>query len=478
MLWRMKYQYRHTKIIFTLGPATAEEGVMEQLFLAGAGICRLNMAHANHDWIRQMIARVREVSGHLGRPVPILMDVKGPEIRTGDLPEPIELKTGDLLDLLVNQEAKDPAVNGVTVNYPGIVNDLNAGNTVLVDSGLIHLKVVDKTESRLRCEVVIGGRMGNRRHINLPGVHVKLPALTEKDLKDIAVGMEEGVEFFALSFVRQASDIELLREHLKQGGSRARIIAKIEDQSAIANLDSIIEACDGLMVARGDLGIECPYEELPIIQRSTVNACIKRGKPVIVATHMLESMITAPVPTRAEVSDVANAVFEQTDCIMLSGETTVGKYPVECVKIMARISEQIENSAEPSFRDDLKLHRPKDKLLRSAVTLAQDLKKAGIIVFTRSGYLAQIVSSLRPIGCPIYAFTDDPILFRQMHLLWGIEPFLTEFSKDPEETIRNAFLALHSRHWVRKGDWQVVVMNAIHKEKLVDSIQLRQVDWD
>ncbi len=473
----MKYQYRHTKIIFTLGPATAEEAVLEKIFLAGAVICRLNMAHATHAWTREMIRRIRRVSERIEKPVALMMDVKGPEIRTGDLPEAVDLKPGQKIDLLVCPEALQEGTLGVTVNYPGIVNDLEVGNTILVDSGLIRLKVAEKFADRLHCEVLIGGRMGSRRHINLPGVHVGLPALTEKDLQDIAVGMEEGIEFFALSFVRQASDIDLLRQHLKAGGSQARIIAKIEDQSAIANIDSIIEACDGIMVARGDLGIECPYEELPIIQRSTVNACIKRGKPVIVATHMLESMIMAPVPTRAEVSDVANAVFEQADCVMLSGETTVGKFPVECVEVMTRIAEQIESNAEPSFRPDLKLHRPKDKLLRSAVALAQDLKKAGIIVFTRSGYLAQILSSLRPVGCPIYAFTDTPMLFRQLHLLWGIEPFLTEFSKDPEVTIKNAFMCLHGKHWVRKGDWQVVVMNVIHGDKVIDSIQLRQVEW-
>lgn len=473
----MKYQYRHTKIIFTLGPATAEEAVLEKIFLAGAVICRLNMAHATHAWTREMIRRIRRVSERIEKPVALMMDVKGPEIRTGDLPEAVDLKPSQKIDLLVSPEALQADTLGVTVNYPGIVNDVEVGNTILVDSGLIRLKVVEKYADRLHCEVIIGGRMGSRRHINLPGVHVGLPALTEKDLQDIAVGMEEGIEFFALSFVRQASDIDLLRQHLKAGGSQARIIAKIEDQSAIANIDSIIEACDGIMVARGDLGIECPYEELPIIQRSTVNACIKRGKPVIVATHMLESMIMAPVPTRAEVSDVANAVFEQADCVMLSGETTVGKFPIECVEVMTRIAEQIESNAEPSFRPDLKLHRPKDKLLRSAVALAQDLKKAGIIVFTRSGYLAQILSSLRPVGCPIYAFTDNPMLFRQLHLLWGIEPFLTEFSKDPEVTIKNAFMCLHGKHWVRKGDWQVVVMNVIHGDKVIDSIQLRQVEW-
>ncbi len=474
----MKYQYRHTKIVFTLGPATAEEEVLEKIFAAGASICRLNMAHATHSWTREIIRRIRRVSERVKQPVAIMMDIKGPEIRTGDLPEPVELQVGQALDLLVHSDSEEEGILGVTINYPGIVNDLKVGNTVLVDSGLIRLKVVEARPDRLRCEVLIGGRMGSRRHINLPGVHVNLPALTEKDIKDIAVGIEEKIEFFALSFVRQASDIDLLRQHLKAGESQARIIAKIEDQSAIANIDSIIEACDGLMVARGDLGIECPYEELPIIQRSTVNACIQRGKPVIVATHMLESMIMAPVPTRAEVSDVANAIFEQADCIMLSGETTVGKFPVDCVEVMARIAVQIESNTPPSCRPDIKLHRPKDKLLRSAVGLAQDLKKAGIIVFTRSGYLAQILSSLRPIGCPIYAFTDNPILFRQMHLLWGIEPFLTEFSKDPELTIKNAFLSLHSKHWVRKGDWQVIVMNVMHKDKLIDSIQLRQVEWE
>lgn len=474
----MKYQYRHTKIIFTLGPATSDEAMLEKVFKAGAVICRLNMAHATHEWTHSMIQRIRAVSERIQKPVAIMMDVKGPEIRTGDVPEPINLEMGQTLDLLIDKAEMQPDALGVTVNYEGLANDLDIDNTILVDSGLIRLKVVEKHPKRIRTTVIIPGRMGSRRHINLPGVHVNLPPLTQKDLDDIAVGIEENIEFFALSFVRQASDIELLRQHLKSHKSQARIIAKIEDQSAIANIDSIIESCDGIMVARGDLGIECPFEELPIIQRSTVNECIKRGKPVIVATHMLESMISAPVPTRAEVSDVANAIFEQADCIMLSGETTVGKFPVECIEVMTRIAEQIESNATPSFRPDLKLHRPKDKLLRSAVTLAQDLKKAGLIVFTRSGYLAQILSSLRPIGCPIYAFTDNPLLFKQLHLLWGIEPFLTEFSKDPELTIRNAFVCLHGKHWVRKGDWQVIVMNVIQKDKVIDSIQLRQVEWE
>lgn len=474
----MKYQYRHTKIIFTLGPATSDEAVLADIFRAGASICRLNMAHANHTWTKDMIARIRHVSEKTHQAVALMMDIKGPEIRTGDLAEPIELVLGQSIDLLMHPDAQQDGIVATTVNYPGMVHDVEVGNTILVDSGLIRLRVKEKYTDRLRCEVIIPGKLGSKRHINLPGVHINLPALTQKDLGDIQVGIEAGVEFFALSFVRQASDIEQLRQYIKAGNSPARIIAKIEDQSAIANIDSIIEACDGLMIARGDLGIECPYEELPIIQRSTINACIRRGKPVIVATHMLESMIDAPVPTRAEVSDVANAVFEQADCIMLSGETTVGKYPVECVKIMARIAEQIESNTEPSFKNDLKLHRPKDKLLRSAVTLAQDLKKAGIVVFTRSGYLAQILSSLRPIGCPIYAFTDDVVLYRQLHLIWGIEPFLSAFSKDPEVTIKQAFTLLHEKRWVKKGDWQVVVMNVIHGERIIDSIQLRQVEWD
>jgi pyruvate kinase len=365
-------------------------------------------------------------------------------------------------------------VRGVDVNYSNLVNDVSVGDRVLVDSGLIHMEVVSKLPDRIRCQIVIPGILGNRRHINLPGVRVSLPSLTDKDRADIAVGLEEGLDFFALSFVREAAAIDELREHLLSHQSKARIIAKIEDQQAIANLEEIIDASDGVMVARGDLGIECPFEELPIIQHQIIKACIRKSRPVIVATHMLESMIAAPVPTRAEVSDVAHAVLEKADAIMLSGETTTGKYPVECVRVFKKIARRIESVHDDEPTKELKLPTPKGKMLRSAVYLANDIENSGIVVFSRSGYLVRMLSSLRP-KVPIYAFTDIPALFRHLLILWGVEPFEMLFSDDPEETINHAFSYLKRRNWAKQGQILVVISNALAKGEVVDTLQLRAV---
>jgi pyruvate kinase len=324
--------------------------------------------------------------------------------------------------------------------------------------------------------VDVGGRLGNRRHINLPGVKVRLPAITPKDRADIAVGVEEGVDFFALSFVREADDVDILRRVLTDSKSEARIIAKIEDQSGIANLDEIIQAADAVMVARGDLGIEVPMEDLPMIQRKTVDACIRLRKPVIVATHLLESKIQSPVPTRAEVSDIAGAVWSAADSIMLSGETTTGRYPLECVQFMKRVAGRVEASAAKGYNSDLPLRSPKDHLLRSAVVLAQELGDFGIVVFTRNGSLPQTLSAMRARRCPIYAFTDVPQVFRHLLLVWGVEPFLMPFSSEPEETIRGSFDYLIRRGWVRRGDLLVVVTNVLAGLKIVDTIQMRPVE--
>lgn len=473
----MSLSFRHTKVTFTLGPATESTAVLRELIDEGVDVCRLNMAHASHDWTRMVIRRIKATCHEAGRQIAIMMDVKGPEIRTGDVEQPIALEKGSLLDLLCGEAvAAADGIPSVTVNYPNLDEDVLVGETVLVDSGLIRMTVKAVDDGRVRCEVIIPGELTSRRHINLPGVKVKLPALTAKDIADIAVGIEEGVDLFALSFVREADDLDLLRRHLTDNKSTARVIAKIEDQSGISNIDEIIAASDGVMVARGDLGIECPFEELPIIQRRIVSRCIQQKKPVIVATHMLESMIQSPLPTRAEVSDVANAVFEQADSIMLSGETTTGKYPVECVRTMRRIAGCMEQNAEASYNRALPLRTPKDKMLRSAVDLAQSLNNAGILVFTRRGNLAQTLSSLRPTRCPIYAFTDRSELFRRMLFLWGVEPFLLNFEEDHEVTIKRAFHALKKGQWVKPGDWLVVITNVIVSERIIDTIQMRMVE--
>jgi pyruvate kinase len=311
-----KDTFRQTKIVFTLGPASSDEKMLEQLILAGVDVCRLNMAHGDQAWARTMIRRVKEVCQRAGRHIAIMLDIKGPEIRTGDLPAPVDLAQGQLVDLLPRPGASENGVLAVGVNYARFGQDVSAGSVVLVDSGLIRLEVLSTTASRVHCRVAVAGKLGNRRHINLPGVKVRLPAITPKDRADIAVGVEEQVDFFALSFVREADDVDILRRVLTDAKSEAHIIAKIEDQSAIANLDEIIQAADAVMVARGDLGIEVPMEDLPLIQKKTVDACIRLRKPVIVATHLLESMIQSPVATRAEVSDIAGAVWSTADSAM------------------------------------------------------------------------------------------------------------------------------------------------------------------
>jgi pyruvate kinase len=471
-----KEAYRLTKIVFTIGPATESEAMLEQLILAGVDVCRLNMAHANDEWTRTMIRRVREVCRRSQRHIALLMDVKGPEIRTGDIPAPIDLAAGQLIDLLPAPGPAEDGVPAVSVNYPHMGEDVSAGSTVLVDSGLIRLEVLRTSAARIHCRVVVPGRLTSRRHINLPGVKVRLPALTAKDRADIAVGVEENVDYFALSFVREADDVDILRRLLSYLKSAARIIAKIEDQSGIANLDEIIIASDAVMVARGDLGIEVPMEDLPLIQKRTIDACIRHRKPVIVATHLLESMITSPVPTRAEVSDIAGAVWATADAIMLSGETTTGKYPLECVQFMKKVAGRIEGSAVKGYNAALPLKTNKDRLLRSALVLAQELGDAGIVVFTRNGLLPQALAALRGWRCPIYAFTDEPQVFRHMLLLWGVEPFLVKFTPDPEETICGAFAYLLRRGWVKQGDWMVVVTNVLAGKKTIDTIQMRPIE--
>lgn len=473
----MRQRYRHTKITFTLGPATAKPEVLDQILLMGGDICRLNMAHADHDTVRKNVAMVREASARTGKEVGVMMDIKGPEIRTAARKEALDLTVGQVIDMGVDPNCKEEeGIALAVVNYPLLVRDVPHGGVVLVDNGLIQLRVIEKRADRLRCRVEQPGKLGpTRRHVNLPGVKVELPALTEKDLADVAVGVEVGIDFIALSFCREPNDIEALREVLAKHGSQAHIIAKIEDQSAIANLEGIVKATDALMVARGDLGIEVPYETLPLIQKEAVRLSTHYHKPVIVATHMLESMIENPVPTRAEVTDVANAVTEQTDSVMLSGETTTGKHPLKCIEVMTKISEKVESVRKPGLNPDVAANEPRNKLMRSAAALALDVGNAGIVAFTRNGNLPRFFAALRPTGTPLFAFTESVQVARQLRLVWGVEPFVVKFSSDPEANVLTAVKKLRETGWVSRGDNLVVATNVILGERVTDSIQLRQV---
>jgi pyruvate kinase len=466
---------RKTKIICTLGPATEKTETIRDLLNAGADVFRLNMSHAKHEWVREIIPRIRKIAAEIPRAAAILLDTQGPAIRTGELKSNLRLKPGDILEFTV-RGAKSEEKYSVDVNYEGLVNDISVGDVVLVDNGVMRLLVLEKKRNRIRCKVLTKGVLGSRRHINLPGVRVNLPPLTQKDLEDIALGVELKVDFVALSFARKKSDLQELRRVLKKAGSHAQIVAKIEDQSAVRHIGQMIEAADVVMIARGDLGIEIPMEELPIIQRKIVKSCLRIGKPVIVATHMLESMIKNPVPTRAEVTDVANAVFEQADAIMLSGETSTGRYPVECVKVFDRIARRIERSGGAGYGKDALLEDARQKTCASAVMLANSLPRANLVVFTHHGTMARYVSNLRPENAPIFAFTSNEEVFRQIVIGWGTHPVMLEFAQDPNVTIESAINYLRRKKLTNRGDNLIVLSDMLGGRDKVDCIQLRTVE--
>jgi pyruvate kinase len=465
---------RKTKIICTLGPATEKTDVLRRLIQKGSDVFRLNMSHASHDWVRDIVPRIRMLAQEAGRPVALLLDTQGPAIRTGDLKTNLHLKPGDILEFTV-RGAKSKEPYSIDVNYHRFAEDVTVGDNILVDNGLIKLLVLDTSKNRVRCKVLTRAILGSRRHINLPGVQVKLPSLTSKDLADISLGVEVGADFFGLSFVREKSDVEQLRKLLCRKKSKAEIVAKIEDQLAVRSIDTIIESADVIMVARGDLGIECPIEELPIIQRRIVKNCLRLGKPVIVATQLLESMIANPMPTRAEITDVANAVFEQADAIMLSGETTIGRYPVECVEVLRRVTMRIERSGGAGYAEHAVLENIRQKIVASAVALANSLKDSKLVVFTLQGRMARYTSNLRPERAPIFALTSSEEVYRQLALYWGTFPVCINFNQDPDKAIAEAETFLRKRKLAVPGDRMVIISDVRMGRALIDSIQVRVV---
>ncbi len=466
-------QTRLTKIVCTIGPSTSSWDGLVALAHAGMNVARLNMSHGDHASHLQVIRNLKSLSKKLAHPVSILMDLQGPEIRTGELAESLDLKAGDVFYFSVL--ADDAEERSVHVNYLDLVNDLRVGERVTVDNGLINLEVLEVFEHRLKCRVLDGGTLGSRKHINLPGVRVNLPSITKKDRVDIAFAIEQDLDFIALSFVRGPQDVLEVRAIVDEAGGHQKLIAKIENQEGVDNFESILEAADGIMVARGDLGVELAFEELPVLQRDMVRSCAIAGKPVIVATHLLESMIDNPLPTRAEVTDVANAVYEQADAIMLSGETAAGKYPARCVEVLDTIARRIE----PGPGMDFYKERPapttqRGHIAQGACRLADSLGARAIVVMTRRGYFGQLVASYRPQRAIIYAFTNMSTTRRKLWLNRGVIPFRMNLSRDPEKTIVNALAKLRERSVIEAGEPVVVVSDvATSTGDLVTSIQVR-----
>ncbi|MEY4387983.1 MAG: hypothetical protein RLY20_3266 [Verrucomicrobiota bacterium] len=467
---------RRTKIIATLGPATESPEMIRKLVAAGMNIARLNMSHAPHDWIRRIVPEIRAAAKEQGKFVGILLDTQGPAIRTGDLPTKLDLIPGQKFTFTVRGETREEH-HSVDVNYENFINDISVGDIVLVDNGTIHMKVHAKNGNKVECEVLTPGQLGSRRHINLPGVKVSLPALTAKDLSDIAVGLEVGVDYIALSVVREAKDILQLRAVIADAVQRPQIVAKIEDQEAVKNLESIVSEADAIMIARGDLGIECPYEELPIIQRRIAKTCMQAGKPFIVATHMLESMIENPHPTRAEVTDVSNAVFEQADAIMLSGETTVGKQPLKCIEVMDKIACRIERSGGLNLQEKAPLATARQKLVKSAIIMANELKAEAIVVFTYAGHMARHAAWMRPRHSPIYVACDSEAVANSLMLNWGLVPKIVPFDRiQPENTINAALKLLTEEGALKPGNTAVVIGAVSTGTQIIDAVQMRKID--
>ena len=463
---------RQTKIICTIGPATESIEMLEKLANAGMNVARLNMSHGDHNSHANIIQSIHKLNTKLKHPIAILLDTQGPEIRTGDMVGDLHLNEGDVISI-VARGAEDVESSSIHINYEDLINDVDVGDTITVDNGLINLEVLSKQERVLQVKVIDGGLLKSKRHVNLPGIRVNLPAITDKDRRDIKFGMEQGVDFIALSFVRQAADIVALRDLLGDRADEIKVIAKLEDQEAITNMVDIIAEADGIMVARGDLGVEIPFEVLPRIQRRIIRTCAEMGKRVIVATHMLESMIENPIPTRAEVTDVANAVYEEADAIMLSGETTVGKYPVKCVEILDRIARSTESSRGLRFTDKLELPNDKQQIAKAAVDLATSISARAIIVPTRRGRMANRITNCHPESI-ICAFTNNSRTMRQLMINRNVLSYQIEIGDDSEQTLAAAAAIMIQRDEFSPDDRVVVISDALAGSGF-EALQIRKI---
>ena len=446
---------RKTKIICTLGPASDSEEMIEKLILTGMNAARFNFSHGTHESHLAVLTRVKNVRDRLGCPVATILDTKGPEIRIRSFANgKIELADGDTFTLTTREVDGDNTI--VSVTYPNLHNEVSVGTHLLIDDGLVDIEVTEIKGQDIICNVVTGGPLSNNKSINIPNTHISLPALTEKDKSDLKFAVENDFDFVAASFVRQASDVEEIRAVLdSHGGQHIGIIAKIENQEGVDNIDEILAAADGVMVARGDLGVEIPASDVPHVQKIIIEKCNHKYKPVITATQMLDSMIRNPRPTRAEVSDVANAIYDGTDAVMLSGETAQGKYPVEAVQMMAKIAESSEQFLKFDMYRDTKALLGKQNVSSAvgfaAVTMVERLNASCIVTPTMSGQTARVISNLRP-SVPIYGVTPNERTRRKMQLYWGVKP-ITGYEEDSTENIiSHAMYMVVREGLVHKGE--------------------------
>jgi pyruvate kinase len=456
---------RRTKIVATIGPASSSAEMIAQLLDAGMDVARLNFSHGSHDDHLARIETLRSTALKKGRPLALLQDLQGPKIRTGTLEGglPVTLLPGQPLTITTRETLGN--ARKVSTTYQELPQDVRAGDRILISDGLIELRVMSISGNEIHTEVVYGGDLREHQGINLPGVNVSAPALTPKDAEDLAFGLAHNLDYVALSFVRRATDIDEIRRHIAAAGKRTPVIAKIEKPEALADLTAILQRVDGIMVARGDLGVEMSPEQVPVVQKQLIEAANDAGIPVITATQMLESMIRNPRPTRAEASDVANAIIDGTDAVMLSGETAAGAFPIAAIQMMAKIAEAAEASGrhgDHSAVTPWQVARQPDlatAISSAACAIVQVLPVCGIVAFTQSGRTAQLVSRGRPT-VPIFAFTPDEQVYRRLNLVWGVVPMMMEYVDRLDDlTVRVTRSLLESR-LARPGD--TIVMTGGH----------------
>ncbi len=468
---------RNAKIVCTIGPASSSPKVIERLIKAGMDVARLNFSHGTHDEHKKVIKSIRDTSRRLKKAVAILQDLQGPKIRTGLLKDgKIILKSGNKFVITGRKILGISEI--VSTTYPAMYRDVKKGDRILLDDGLMSLKVHNVKGTDITCEVINGGVLTDHKGINLPGIKVGLSSITEKDIEDLYFGIKQCVDYVAISFVRTDKDVKSVKDIIKKGGVFIPVIAKLEKPEAIDNLEKIMDEADGLMVARGDLGVEMSPEAVPVIQKNIINMANRKEKPVITATQMLESMINNPRPTRAEASDVANAIFDGTDAVMLSGETASGKYPIESVEIMARIISAAESGSLYRHVSDRRRGRIStfpDAVSSAAVHASHQIEAKLIVVFTQSGSTALFVSKQRP-SMPIIAYTPIENIMRRLNLYWGVIPKTMGLIEDTDGLIREMDRSLVADNLVRKGDSVVILMGMpISQKGVTNMMKLHRV---
>ena len=462
---------KRTKIVATIGPSTNSVEIVENLIRSGLDVARLNFSHGDYKQHSEYIDNVRKASKKLSKPIAILQDLSGPKIRVGNLDESINLAFGDELFIVKDKSRYEDKKNAVGISYPEIIDELVVGQNLSMADGLIRLVIKERDKDHVKCEVLNGGVLSSRKGINFPYFDPNIKSFTEKDMADLVFGVGKGVDIVAVSFVRNAKDILDVKEYIKKLGGRQPVFAKIEKQSALENIFEILEVADGIMVARGDLGVETDMEKVPVIQKQLIKSAIEHGKPVITATQMLTSMINSPIPTRAEVSDVANAILDGTDAVMLSDETTIGKYPLECISTLTKIIKETEKIYE-FYRKPLRTDED-SAIAYAANILARDIDAKGIVVFTRSGKSAERVSRYRP-KCPVYVNTTDERTARRLSVNWGLQnSFILKEFQNVEEMIMEFLLQAEARKIKKERDTFVAVFgNSFKRENSTNSIVL------